>query len=106
MHNASPERLHGFQRARLVVDCEIGQRERVPRSAATCVHPDSHWPMRGGWCLPALAFGVAAGLELETEELAPEAPGTLRVISRELDEGQRKGAHHPHVSGRPVARAV
>jgi hypothetical protein len=36
--------------------------------------------------LPAFSLAVATRLELDSEEIGPETPGALRIISGKLDE--------------------
>jgi hypothetical protein len=47
--------------------------------------------------LPALAFPTDPSVQLNAEELAPEAPGAVRIVGRKLD--QRQHADTPYAAG-------
>jgi hypothetical protein len=89
------ERLDPFQRPSDVGHREVGQRKGIAR--ATSASMDTHcWGSRVR--LPALPLGTFASLQLDAEELRPEAPGALGIIGGELDQGKRGAWHCPHSS--------
>ena len=86
MDDAPPERFDSLQRLSDIGHREVGQREGIAWARSALVDPDR----RG--CrvrLPALALWTLAIVQLNAEQLRPEASGALGVISGELDEGQR-----------------
>ncbi len=97
MHDGPSERLNALERTGEILDGEVGQRERVTRSASAQVHAE-----RGlaHVRLPALTFGVlAARGQLDVEQAGPEAPRALGVIGGKLDQRQRTTGHRSHDSG-------
>jgi len=86
VYDAPPERLHSLHRLIDIGDREVGQRKGIAWARSALVNPDR----RGGRVrLPALSLRTLAIVQLNAEELRPEASGALGVISGELDQGQR-----------------
>ena len=86
MHDAPPERFHSLQCLTDIGHREVGQRKGIARARSALVDADR----RGRRVrLPTLALWTLATLQLNAEQLRPEASGALGVISGELDEGQR-----------------
>src|SRR4051794_7553757 len=84
------ERPDLVERARYVVDLEIGQREGVAWASAPGVDPD-----RGSAAarLPAHPFALGAGLQLHAEHALPEPARPLGIVRRELHEAERRAVH-------------
>ncbi len=80
---APAERLDPLQRLGDIAHREVGQRERIAGAASAGMDAD-----RGGSQvrLPALSLSISASLQLNAEELDPEAPGALGIVCGKLDE--------------------
>ena len=81
--DAPTERFDPLQRRRDIGHREVRQREGIARSTSAGMDAD-----RGGFGarLPALPLAGAASLQLHAEELRPEAPGALGIVSGKLDQ--------------------
>ena len=80
---APAERLDPLQRLGDIAHREVGQGERIAGAASARMDAD-----RGGSRvrLPALSLSISASLQLNAEELDPEAPGALGIVGGKLDE--------------------
>jgi hypothetical protein len=87
--------LDSLQRLSDIGHREVGQRKGIAWATSALVDAD-RWGCRVR--LPALSLWTLAILQLNAEELRPEASGALGVIGGELDEGQRGAWHCPHTS--------
>jgi hypothetical protein len=88
MDHAPTERRDPLKRRGDIDHREVRQRKGITWPASARVHSDRRCPRA---CLPALSLRTFASLQLNAEELRPEASCALGIISRELDEGQRGG---------------
>ena len=86
MNDAAAELGDARERRLHVVDLEVGQRERVAGPLSALVNAERHVTVAR---LPACALAVAARLELDAQQPAPEPPRALRVVGGELDQRQR-----------------
>src|SRR4051794_2462161 len=71
------KRANLLERARDVVDLEVGERERVAWPPAPGVDPYRGCPAAR---LPANAFALGTGLELHAQHAAPEGERPLGVV--------------------------
>src|SRR5215218_3649653 len=80
---APAERLDPLQRLGDIAHREVGQGERIAGAASAGMNAD-----RGGSRvrLPALSLSISASLQLNAEQLDPEAPGALGIVCGKLDE--------------------
>src|SRR5258707_1228277 len=88
--HAAAELAYLLERARHVVDLEIGKREGVAGTPAPGVHPD--WgsaPAR----LPANPLALGTLLQLHAEHTAPERESAVGVVRGELHEAERRAFH-------------
>jgi hypothetical protein len=83
VNHAPAERLDALQRRGDIADREVGQGERIAGSTSASVDAD-RWGFRVG--LPALSLSSLAALELDSEELHPEATGALWIVCGKLDQ--------------------
>ena len=83
MDHAAAEGLDTPQRVGHIAYGEVGQGKGIARAGSASV--DTH---RGGSQvrLPAISLSILTNVQLDAEELRPEAPGTLGVVCGELDE--------------------
>src|ERR1700749_999403 len=103
MHDAAAERRHLRERRRDLVDLEVRQRERVARAATARVDADGRAHARSAArALRALALSSLARLQRDAEQPAPEAACALRIVSRELDQRERR-CHATTLARRRVA---
>jgi hypothetical protein len=80
---APAERLDPLQRRGDIAHREVGEGERIGGAASADMDAD-----RGGSRvrLPALSLSISASLQLNAEELDPEAPGALGIVCGKLEE--------------------
>ena len=81
--HAPTERLDPLQRLGDVAHREVGQGDRIAGAAPAGMNAD-----RGGSGvrLPALSLSILASLQLNAEELRPEASGARGIVGGKLDE--------------------
>lgn len=83
MDDLTAELLYSLEGVRQVRYGEVGKREPVAGPPPALVQAQGE-PIVGGF--PALAGVGPAWFELQVEEFLPEAPSTLRLVGRKLEE--------------------
>jgi hypothetical protein len=95
MHDAATELADPCERCFEVCHLEVGERHGVAGTTAAGVDAECR---SGGWALPATALVWGPWREIEAEDAAPKAQGTIGVVGRELDQREREAVHSDTVA--------
>jgi len=83
VNHAPSERLDPLQRLGDIAYREVGQREGIAGPTSASMDADRRCSRV---CLPALSLSSLTSLQLNAEELHPEAAGALWIVCGKLNE--------------------